>query len=76
VLRRSIFEEFAPDGSPSGGSRWRRRVRGRGHHASPEVEPGAEVALLAEVETEGGKVAVVARWHGISESLLYNWRSA
>ena len=33
-------------------------------------------ALLDEVESEGGKVALVARRHGISESLLYNWRSA
>ena len=33
-------------------------------------------ALLEEVEFEGGKVAAVARRHGISESLLYNWRSA
>ena len=33
-------------------------------------------ALLDEVEAENGKVAVVARRHGISESLLYNWRSA
>jgi transposase len=32
--------------------------------------------LLEEIEDEGGKVAVVARRHGISESLLYNWRSA
>ena len=31
-------------------------------------------ALLDEVESEGGKVALVARRHGISESLLYNWR--
>ena len=35
-----------------------------------------KVALLAEVEAEGGKVAVVARRHRVSESLLYNWRSA
>ena len=35
-----------------------------------------KAALLAEVEAEGGKVVVVARRHGISESLLYNWRSA
>ena len=34
-----------------------------------------KAALLAEVEAEGGKVAVVARRHGISESVLYNWRS-
>jgi transposase len=33
-------------------------------------------ALLAELEAEGGKVAVVARRHRISESLLYSWRSA
>jgi transposase len=35
-----------------------------------------KAALLDEVESEGGKVAVVARRHGISESLLYNWRAA
>ena len=38
--------------------------------------PEQKSALLDEVESEGGKVAVVARRHGISESLLYNWRSA
>ncbi len=38
--------------------------------------PAQKSALLDEVESEGGKVAVVARRHGISESLLYNWRSA
>jgi transposase-like protein len=57
-------------------SRRRRRVRGRDHHASAEVEPAQKSALLDEVEAENGKVAVVARRHGISESLLYNWRSA
>ena len=35
----------------------------------------AKAALLAEVESEGGRVAMVARRHGLSESLLYNWRS-
>jgi transposase len=35
-----------------------------------------KAALLAEVEAEGGKVTVVARRHRISESVLYNWRSA
>ncbi len=35
-----------------------------------------KAALLAELEAEGGKVAVVARRHRISQSLLYNWRSA
>ena len=38
--------------------------------------PTQKAALLEEIEDEGGKVAVVARRHGISESLLYNWRSA
>jgi Transposase len=33
-------------------------------------------ALLAEVEAKGGRVAVVARRHRISESVLYNWRAA
>jgi transposase len=31
---------------------------------------------LAEVDAAGGKVRLVARRHRISESLLYNWRSA
>ncbi len=35
-----------------------------------------KAALLAEVDAKGGKVRLVARRHGISESLLYNWRSA
>lgn len=34
-----------------------------------------KAALLAEIDAEGGKVRLVARRHGISESLLYNWRS-
>ena len=38
--------------------------------------PAEKAALLAEIEAEGGRVSVVARRHGISESLLYNWRSA
>ena len=36
----------------------------------------AKAALLAEVDAEGGRVSVVARRHGISNSLIYNWRSA
>ena len=35
-----------------------------------------KAALVAEVEAEGGQVSVVARRHGMSTSLLYNWRSA
>ena len=35
-----------------------------------------KAALIAEVEAEGGKVKLVARRHRVSESLLYNWRSA
>ena len=38
--------------------------------------PQEKAALLAEVEASGGQVSVVARRHGISKSLLYNWRSA
>lgn len=38
--------------------------------------PEEKAALLAEVEAEDGRVSVVARRHGISTSLLYNWRSA
>ena len=35
-----------------------------------------KAALLSEVEAAGGRVALVAQRHGLSESLLYNWRSA
>ena len=35
-----------------------------------------KAAFLAEIDAEGGQVRLVARRHGISESLLYNWRSA
>jgi transposase len=35
-----------------------------------------KAALLAEIDAEGGRVRLVARRHGMSESLLYNWRSA
>jgi transposase len=35
-----------------------------------------KAALLAEIDAEGGKVRLVARRREISESLLYNWRSA
>jgi transposase len=38
--------------------------------------PEHKAALLAEVDAEGGQVSVVARRHGVSTSLLYNWRSA
>jgi transposase len=40
------------------------------------VDGGGKAALMAEVEAEGGQVSMVARRHGISKSLLYNWRSA
>ena len=35
-----------------------------------------KAALLAEIDAEGGKVRLVARRRQISESLLYNSRSA
>jgi transposase len=35
-----------------------------------------KATLLAEIDAEGGKVRLVARRHRISESVLYNWRSA
>ena len=35
-----------------------------------------KAAPLSEVDAAGGKVKPVARRHRISESLLYNWRSA
>ena len=38
--------------------------------------PEEKAALMSEVEAEGGQVSVVAERHGISKSLLYNWRSA
>ena len=38
--------------------------------------PGEKAALLAEIEASGGHVWTVARPHGVSKSLLYNWRSA
>ena len=38
--------------------------------------PEEKAALMAEVDAEGGRVLLVARRHGISKSLLYNWRSA
>jgi transposase len=38
--------------------------------------PEEKAALLTEIEVEGGRVSVVARRHGMSDSLLYNWRSA
>jgi transposase len=41
-----------------------------------ENGPSKKAALIAEVEAEGGKVKLVARRHRMSESLLYNWRSA
>jgi transposase-like protein len=38
--------------------------------------PEQKATLLAEVDAEGGRVSVVAKRHGVAESLLYNWRSA
>ena len=38
--------------------------------------PEQKAALRAEVEAEGGRVNMVSRRHGISTSLLCNWRSA
>jgi len=35
-----------------------------------------KAALLAEIDAEGGRVRLVARRHGLAESLLYNWRAA
>jgi transposase len=35
-----------------------------------------KAALLAEVAAAGGRVSIVARRHGIAESVLYNWRAA
>jgi len=39
-------------------------------------QPKRRAALLVEVKAEGGKVAIVARYHRIAESVLYNWRAA
>ncbi len=57
------------------------RVGGRllvdgGLASNTPAELALEEDLLAEVEGEGGRVAMVAQRHGLSESLLYNWRSA
>jgi transposase len=38
--------------------------------------PEQKATLLAEVDAEGGRVSVVAKRHGLAESLLYNWRAA
>ena len=38
--------------------------------------PEEKAALLAEIEATGGQVSIVAQRHGVSKSLLYNWRSA
>ena len=35
-----------------------------------------KAALVGEIEATGSRVSVVAQRHGISKSLLYNWRSA
>jgi transposase-like protein len=35
-----------------------------------------EQKALAEVDAEGGRLAMVARRQGTAESLLYNWHSA
>jgi transposase len=34
-----------------------------------------KASLLGEIAAEGGRVSIVARRHGLSESLLYNWYS-
>ena len=58
-----------------GSRRWM-CVRSRADHAPPEVEPDAEGCATGRGRRRRQKVAVVARRHGISESVLYNWRSA
>ena len=78
VLRRGArhLKSWLLSGVLLEGSR-RRKCDGIGdHHTARKWTPVQKTALLAEVEAEGGKVVVVARRHGISESLLYNWRSA
>ena len=54
------------------------RLRGNDGHLTRrrKWKPEEKAALLAEVEAEGGRVSVVARRHGLSESLVHNWRSA
>jgi transposase len=47
------------------------RIEGRRKWSAAE-----KASVLAEIEAEGGRVALVARRHRMSESLLYNWRSA
>jgi transposase-like protein len=46
-----------------------REARSLGH-------PEEKAALLGKIEATGGRLAVVVQRHGISKSLLYNWRSA
>jgi transposase-like protein len=41
-----------------------------------EWTPEGKAPLMAEVEAEDAQISVVAQRHGISKSLLYNWRSA
>ena len=55
---------------------FQKRVSGRGgdHHTGRKFN--REQKALAEVDAEGGRLAMVARRQGTAESLLYNWHSA
>ena len=44
--------------------------------APPAVDAGGKGGQMAEVESVGGLVSVVAQRHVFSKGLLYNWRSA
>src|SRR5215813_11193416 len=65
----------APSVAPEGGQVGDIEIMGRVERRR-KWRPEEKAALLAEIEAEGGRVKLVARRHQISESLLYNWRSA
>jgi transposase len=76
-MRCVISEEVAPvRGVLLESSRRRIGVGGRVIKCRRKWRPTQKAALLDEAESNGGKVLVVAQRHGISESLLYNYRSA
>ena len=71
---KSVLDWKLPDATWFGGARTNLAYNCLDRHLGTARQNKA--ALMAEVEAEGGQVAVVAQRHGISKSLLYNWRSA
>ncbi len=65
----------SPSVAPDGGRFGRAEIIGRVERRR-KWTVREKAAFLAEVESEGGKVRIVARRHRISESLLNHWRSA